>query len=139
MTSIMSAGYLFSAYFGMMLKISARLCKSVWCVSFNVANGAAGMEFCNTSIKSRAVSVAASAQDILGIFTLYGKIQQCPQCGRILCLLQKLCNADNVIALGLDTTMIPHNWVQPKMSPTISFSGMYQKSFIYRRNRTNSQ
>ena len=29
--------------------------------------------------------------------------------------------------------------VQPKMSPTISFSGMYRKSFIYRRNRTNSQ
>ena len=28
---------------------------------------------------------------------------------------------------------------QPKMSPTLSFSGMYQKSFIYRRNRTNSQ
>ena len=33
------------------------------------------------------------------------------------------------------------NWdgVQPKIYPTISFSGMYQKSFIYRRNRTNSQ
>ena len=29
--------------------------------------------------------------------------------------------------------------VQPKMSPTISFYGMYQKPFIYRRNRTNSQ
>ena len=29
--------------------------------------------------------------------------------------------------------------VQPKISPTISFSGMYRKSFIYRRNRTNSQ
>ena len=29
--------------------------------------------------------------------------------------------------------------VQPKMSPTISFSGMYRKQFIYRRNRTNSQ
>ena len=29
--------------------------------------------------------------------------------------------------------------VQTKMPPTISFSGMYQKLFIYRRNRTNSQ
>ena len=29
--------------------------------------------------------------------------------------------------------------VQPKMSPTILFSSMYQKSFNYRRNRTNSQ
>ena len=28
---------------------------------------------------------------------------------------------------------------QPKMSPTLSFSGMYQKSFIRRRNSTNSQ
>ena len=28
---------------------------------------------------------------------------------------------------------------QPKMSPTLSFSGMYRKSFIHRRNRTNSQ
>ena len=27
----------------------------------------------------------------------------------------------------------------PKMPPTISFSGMYRKPFIYRRNRTNSQ
>ena len=32
-----------------------------------------------------------------------------------------------------------YDGVQPKMSPTISFSGMYQKSFIYLRNRTNSQ
>ena len=29
--------------------------------------------------------------------------------------------------------------VHPKMSPTISFSGMYKKQFIYRRNNTNSQ
>ena len=29
--------------------------------------------------------------------------------------------------------------VQLKMFPTISFSGMYRKSFIYRRNRNNSQ
>ena len=29
--------------------------------------------------------------------------------------------------------------VHPKISPTISFSGMYQKPFIYCRNRTNSQ
>ena len=29
--------------------------------------------------------------------------------------------------------------VHPKMSHTISFSGMYRKSFIYRRNRNNSQ
>ena len=28
---------------------------------------------------------------------------------------------------------------QPKMSPTLSFSGMYQKPFIYCRNKTNSQ
>ena len=28
---------------------------------------------------------------------------------------------------------------QPKMSPSLSFSGMYRKSFIHRRNRTNSQ
>ena len=28
---------------------------------------------------------------------------------------------------------------KPKMSPTILFSGMHQKPFIYRRNRTNSQ
>ena len=28
--------------------------------------------------------------------------------------------------------------VQLKMSPTISFSGMHQKSFIYSKNRTNS-
>ena len=29
--------------------------------------------------------------------------------------------------------------VQPKMSPTLSFSGIYRKSFIYRSNRTNYQ
>ena len=29
--------------------------------------------------------------------------------------------------------------LQPKMSPTISLSGMYRKSFIHRRNSTNSQ
>ena len=29
--------------------------------------------------------------------------------------------------------------VQPKMSPTLSFSSMYKKPFIYRRNKTNSQ
>ena len=29
--------------------------------------------------------------------------------------------------------------VQTKMSPTISFYGMYRKSFIYPRNRTNSE
>ena len=28
---------------------------------------------------------------------------------------------------------------QPKMPPTLSFYGMYQKPFIYRRNRTNPQ
>ena len=28
---------------------------------------------------------------------------------------------------------------QPKMSPSLSFSGMYQKPFIHRRNRTNYQ
>ena len=28
---------------------------------------------------------------------------------------------------------------QPKMSPTLSLSAMYRKSFIHRRNRTNSQ
>ena len=28
---------------------------------------------------------------------------------------------------------------QPKMSHTLSFSGMYQKSFIHRSNRNNSQ
>ena len=27
----------------------------------------------------------------------------------------------------------------PKMYPTLSFSGMYQKSYIYHRNRTNYQ
>ena len=27
--------------------------------------------------------------------------------------------------------------VHPKMSPTLSFSVMYQKPFIYRRNRTS--
>ena len=32
-----------------------------------------------------------------------------------------------------------YDGVQPKMSPTISFSGMYQKQFIYCRNSTNSQ
>ena len=34
---------------------------------------------------------------------------------------------------------IPQDGVQPKMSPTISCSGMYRKSFIYHMNRTNSQ
>ena len=29
--------------------------------------------------------------------------------------------------------------VLPKISPTISFSGMYQKSFMYRSNGNNSQ
>ena len=32
-----------------------------------------------------------------------------------------------------------YDGVQPKMSPTISFSGMYQKPFIYLRNRDNYQ
>ena len=31
-----------------------------------------------------------------------------------------------------------YDLVQPKMSLTLSFSGMYQKSFIYCRNKTNS-
>ena len=29
--------------------------------------------------------------------------------------------------------------VETKMSPTLTFSGMYRKPFIYSRNRTNSQ
>ena len=33
---------------------------------------------------------------------------------------------------------MPSDGVQPKMSPSISFSGMYQKLFILSRNRTNS-
>ena len=31
-----------------------------------------------------------------------------------------------------------YDLVQLNMPPTLSFSGMYQKPFIYRRNRTNS-
>ena len=33
----------------------------------------------------------------------------------------------------------PEDRVYPKMSPTISLSGMYQKLFINRGNMTNSQ
>ena len=32
-----------------------------------------------------------------------------------------------------------YDGVQPKISPTTSFSGMYQKLFIYHRNRNNYQ
>ena len=39
---------------------------------------------------------------------------------------------------GIGNTSNLCDGVQSKMSPTISFSGMYQKPFIYRRNRTNS-
>ena len=40
----------------------------------------------------------------------------------------------------LDAAMVlTPDGVQPKMSPTISFSGMYRKSFICRRNSTNYQ
>ena len=38
----------------------------------------------------------------------------------------------NTVRLMLDDVL-------PKMPPTISFSGIYRKSLIYRRNRTNSQ
>ena len=31
-----------------------------------------------------------------------------------------------------------YDLVHPKMSPTLSFSGMYRKLFIYRMNKTNS-
>ena len=43
------------------------------------------------------------------------------------------------VELAVHTNMNSHtDLVQPKMSPTLSFYAMYQKSFIYRRNRTNS-
>ena len=60
-------------YFGMMLNISTRICNAEWCVSFNEANVSAGTGFLNSSIKSLVASVAASADKILGIFTLCGK------------------------------------------------------------------
>ena len=41
--------------------------------------------------------------------------------------------------LIIDRNYLAMDGVQPKMSSTISFSGMYRKLFIYRRNRTNSQ
>ena len=37
------------------------------------------------------------------------------------------------------TQKATNDLVHPKMSPTLSFSGMYQKPFIYHRNSTNSQ
>ena len=48
-----------------------------------------------------------------------------------------LCSVVTVYPLCLYVN--PPEGVQPKMSPMISFSGMYQKSFIYLCNRTNSQ
>ena len=50
----------------------------------------------------------------------------CQICGCELCIIPK----DMQIDLDL---------VQTKMSPTLSFSGMYLKPFIYGRNKTNSQ
>ena len=40
---------------------------------------------------------------------------------------------------GFVLTVLHHlDGVQPKMSPLVSFYGMYQKVFFYRSNRTNS-
>ena len=63
----------FFASFGMMLNISARLSNAAWCVSFKITNCAAVTVFFNASIKSHAAIVAASAEEILGVFTLCGK------------------------------------------------------------------
>ena len=43
------------------------------------------------------------------------------------------------VTLDVDYNVICKDLFQPKMSPTLSFYGMYQKSFIYCRNRNNSQ
>ena len=50
----------------------------------------------------------------------------CQICGCELCIIPK-------------DMQIDLDFVQPKMSPTLSFFGMYQKPFIYGRNRTNSR
>ena len=44
-TSIMSVGWLFTASCGMMLNIYAIIRNYVWCVSFNLENGAVAIEF----------------------------------------------------------------------------------------------
>ena len=73
--------------FGMIFKVYAWLRNDVWCVSFNIANVVAGTGFCNALIKYRAMSVAASAEEIIGISTLFGEIQRCWKCARILFML----------------------------------------------------
>ena len=105
--SIISFGNFFAS-FGMMLNISAKLHKSERCVTFNIANGASGTRFFNASVKSHDASVVASAEDILGIFTLCGENQQCHQCAQILCLLQKFCNTNNVLTLVQYTATLTH-------------------------------
>ena len=45
----------------------------------------------------------------------------------------------NMKAVYQDENNVVLDLFQPKMSTTLSFSGMCWKSFIYRRNRTNSQ
>ena len=43
----------------------------------------------------------------------------------------------NLVIFALSITIT--DLVQPKMSPMLSFSGIYRKPYIYHRNRTNSQ
>ena len=48
-------------------------------------------------------------------------------------------NTNTRTKLSDKVTLFVVDGVQPKISPMISFSGMYQKQSIYRRNRRNSQ
>ena len=43
------------------------------------------------------------------------------------------------ITITLLSRSIPNDLIHQNMSPTLSFSGLHQKPFIYRRNRTNSE
>ena len=63
------------------------------------------------------------------------------------CLYHVLSNSCKAVVTGVqyddvrvDTEVTTRkHLVHPNVSPTLSFSGLYQKLFIYCRNRTNSQ
>ena len=66
--------YCCSDSLGMMLNNSARFLSSMWCVSLIFAKGEFDVRCFNASTKSQDYSVAASADDTLGIFTFWGEV-----------------------------------------------------------------
>ena len=106
--SIMYVGWLFPTAFGVLLNNYAILINAVWCVSFIVADGQFGFGFCNTSTKSRAASVAASVDKIIGIIIFCGGNSTMSAILSDLVSVKIICNTYSVQTMGQYTIPVLH-------------------------------